>query len=428
MSETSRITRTVLSYLSSVRIPMRVWPQSTVGGSGAATGPEGDSRNSNVRQSAPLHFPLIDALRGFAAVSVLVSHVIDNFDWESFPETNPLAWFRIGFMGVDLFFVISGFVIALSAFSRLDRSGLNGFAASFARARLARIVPLHYLTCIMFVVFVQPALVFDPGSRLQFVTHALFIHNWFLWHFGGINPVNWSVAVEMQFYALMLVIAAWLVRADWRLILAGGVAIAWAWRLAAFCLIPTNGDLEWLPMYVGTAQLPGTLDQFAIGIVLARLVRSERGRACLAWCTGRPFVLPVLAAVLLWVTFTIYWPFESYFDHAPMVVFFKTLMGLAWASVILSACTLGFRGMIALTAPLRYLGTISYGIYLWHWLVILALKQVTWLTGPTALPYVLVITFILASGSWHFFELPFMQRVRRRFPDRQGRSIQPAPA
>lgn len=111
-----------------------------------------------------------------------------------------------------------------------------------------------------------------------------------------------------------------------------------------------------------------------------------------------------------------------------MVVFFKTLLGLAWASVILSACTLQFRGLVALTAPLRYLGTISYGIYLWHLPVILTLKRVTWLTGPTALPYVLGIVFVLASGSWHLFELPFMQRVRSRFPDRKARSIQVVPA
>jgi peptidoglycan/LPS O-acetylase OafA/YrhL len=62
----------------------------------------------------------------------------------------------------------------------------------------------------------------------------------------------------------------------------------------------------------------------------------------------------------------------------------------------------------------RYLGTISYGIYLWHLPVILALKRVTWVDGPQALPSVLVLTVLFAALSWHFFERPLMMRFRDR--------------
>jgi peptidoglycan/LPS O-acetylase OafA/YrhL len=79
-------------------------------------------------------FPLIDILRGFAALSVVVFHVIAHFDWTTFPIEGPLLWFRVGSMGVDLFFVISGFVIALSAFARLTQGDYRTFAHSFARA------------------------------------------------------------------------------------------------------------------------------------------------------------------------------------------------------------------------------------------------------------------------------------------------------
>jgi peptidoglycan/LPS O-acetylase OafA/YrhL len=96
-----------------------------------------------------------------------------------------------------------------------------------------------------------------------------------------------------------------------------------------------------------------------------------------------------------------------------MVVCFKTLLGLAWALLILAACSVKAPLVVALAAPLRYLGTISYGIYLWHLPVLLAVMQVTWVNGPTALPYVLTFTLILAAGSWHLFELPIMQRIQR---------------
>src|ERR1700749_259322 len=99
-------------------------------------------------------FPLIDVLRGFAALGVVVYHVIAHFNWTEFPTSGPLVWFRIGWMGVDLFFVISGFVISLSAFTMLDRiSSRQEFSMTFARHRVARLVPLHYLTCLVFIIY-----------------------------------------------------------------------------------------------------------------------------------------------------------------------------------------------------------------------------------------------------------------------------------
>ena len=55
------------------------------------------------------YFPSIDILRGFAALSVVVYHVIEHFKWIDFPTQGPLVWFRIGWMGVDLFFCYIGF-------------------------------------------------------------------------------------------------------------------------------------------------------------------------------------------------------------------------------------------------------------------------------------------------------------------------------
>jgi len=63
----------------------------------------------------PLRFPLVDALRGIAALLVLIYHVIEISGWQSFPSTGPALLFRIGWIGVDLFFVISGLVIGRAA-------------------------------------------------------------------------------------------------------------------------------------------------------------------------------------------------------------------------------------------------------------------------------------------------------------------------
>ncbi len=142
-------------------------------------------------------------------LSVVVYRLIEHFKGDSFPIDGVRVWFRIGWMGVDLFFVISGFVIGLSAFICIDRSGVEGFRVPFIRHRLARIIPLHYLTRLIYVAFIVPELLFTHGFWLQILTHALFIHNFFLEHQGGISGVNWSLAAEMQFYLLTLASASW---------------------------------------------------------------------------------------------------------------------------------------------------------------------------------------------------------------------------
>lgn len=358
----------------------------------------------------PLTFPLIDILRGFAALSVVVYHVIAHFGWTAFPITSPLVWFRIGWIGVDLFFVISGFVIALSAFARLRGGGTVGFHRGFARARLARIVPLYYLTCLIFLAFIQPELWFIPDIVPQLLTHALFLHSWFINHQGAINGVNWSVALEMQFYVLMLLIAPWLRRVHWAVILSGGVAIAWGWRAMVFYSVSSQGQF---PLFVYTTELPGMLDEFAAGILLARFVLSARGAAVLAWARRFVFVLPLVTVAVVWAALRIYWANAVYWDSATMVIGFRSLMAVACAMVLLSACALGFAPVVRWTMPLRYLGTISFGIYLWHLPVILALHRLPWLTAERALPVVLGLTLLFASMSWHVFERPLMRRYAR---------------
>ena len=375
-----------------------------------------------------MNFPLIDILRGFAALSVVVYHVIAHFNWNGFPRSGPLVWFRIGGMGVDLFFVISGFVITLSAFARLERAPYTAFVRSFARARIARIAPLYDLTCMLFLAFIQPQLIFVPGIWRQLLSHSVFLHSWFLMHQGTIDGVNWSVSVEMQFYLLMLLIAPWLRRANCLQIGAGALAIAWAWRAAVFWLVSPAGRWGVFPVFVFTTELPGMLDEFAAGILLARLLVAPEGQVLLTRLRARPWIVPCVTAVLIATAMHIYWNHAIYWNSAWMVILFKSFLAITCAMVVLSACVLESRMVVRLTAPLRYLGTISYGIYLWHLLVILALKRVPWVTGPIALPWVIALTLLFAGLSWHFFERPLMLRFGVRARDASGIPARPAPA
>jgi len=357
-----------------------------------------------------MYFPLIDVLRGFAAVSVLVYHVVEHFHWAAFPSSGPLVWFRIGWIGVDLFFVISGLVVSLSAFRLIDRLAVSGFRWPFVARRLARIVPLYYLTGLVFVVFIVPHFFFQANFWPHALAHMLFVHNLDLTTSSSINGVNWSIGVEMQFYAIVLVLAPVLRSCRWWLIPAVAMPVAWAWRWAMVALVPVDPAAGPAALFWASTQLPGMADEFAFGILLCRLLRSD-WQASLRGGAWMPSSVAVGAAGLVWATLSLFWLHSSFWDSAFMVVLWRSLCGASCAAVVLAACLVQAAWIVRALAPLRYLGTISYGIYLWHLPVISSFEHLTWLTGERALPVVLGVTVVLAAGSWSLFERPAVRRT-----------------
>jgi peptidoglycan/LPS O-acetylase OafA/YrhL len=359
-----------------------------------------------------LVFPLIDVVRGFAALSVLVYHLIPHWEWDEFPASGPLAWFRSGWMAVDIFFVISGFVIGLSAFSRLETHP-GAFRGGFLRTRLARIVPLHYLMLAVFVLAIEPALWRQDDFWANLGSHLLFVHNLFLPYAGAINGPNWSLATEMQFYLLMAFAAPWLARVGpWRL-LALFVALAWAWRWGVYVALGAPGPLD--HAYMAQTQLPGMLDEFALGLLLARFVRTSAGQAVLSRVASHVrlrWTLVVLTALGWWALFALYYA-NDYWEVAAMAVFFRTALACCAAATLLLACAWPMpRNRAWLALPL-YLGKISYGIYLWHLPVLFFLGQHTELAPEVALLVAVASTVGLASLTWHLFEQPLLRRWSR---------------
>jgi peptidoglycan/LPS O-acetylase OafA/YrhL len=356
-----------------------------------------------------LVFPLIDVVRGFAALSVLVYHLIPHWEWDAFPSTGPLAWFRSGWMAVDIFFVISGFVIGLSAFGRLETHP-GEFRGGFLRNRLARIVPLHYLMLAVFVLAIEPAVWQQEDFWANLGTHLLFLHNLFLPYAGAINGPNWSVATEMQFYLLIAFAAPWLARVSpWRLLVLF-VALAWAWRWWVYLALGAPGPLD--HAYLAQTQLPGMLDEFALGLLLARFVRTSAGQAVLARLGADArirWALVVLTGLGWWALFGVYYA-NDYWQVAAMAVFFRTALACCAGATLLLACGWPVPKNRALVAVPLYLGKVSYGIYLWHLPVLLFLGQHTELAPAVALPLAIAATVGLAALTWHLFEQPLLRR------------------
>lgn len=368
--------------------------------------------------SVPRHqplFPGIDLLRALAALLVLVYHVIRLGDWARLPESEIWFAFRNGWIGVDLFLVISGFVITLTALNGHERQGLD-FRRDFARHRLARIVPLYVLTTLVFLILVNPGLFFLPsaGWLKHLVAHLLFVHNLHHGTHGSINGPAWSVALEMQYYVLMLFLTPWLARIGGaRLLLVTFVGAA-AWRyLTTLWWVP--GVAPPIIQFIYQTQLPGVIDEFALGMVLAMLVRQGPAalggtltagwRNCIGWLA---LSAALLTAAAWWLDSQPYW------SNRFMLVAWRPVLAAGFAALLASAITCPAAGS-AVLAPLRYLGQVSYGLYLWHMMVLLIMtRSLPWLGGYHLLGFVFFCSLALAAATWHGLEKPNLLRYKHR--------------
>ncbi|MFM2185762.1 MAG: hypothetical protein RIR43_334, partial [Pseudomonadota bacterium] len=356
-------------------------------------------------------FEAVHVLRAAAALLVVLYHVIVIGKWSGYPVQGTALLGRVGWVGVDLFLVISGFVIALSALRGYDRMG-SAFRASFARRRLARIVPLYLLTAIVFLFLVEPSLLAQPARvlALHAATHLTFIHNLWPNTHGSINGPNWSVALEMQFYLLMVICTPWLVRIRPGLLLIGLTAVALSWRAGVSWVVGLGIEKAHL-LHVYTSQLPGVLDAFGMGIVLAMLM-TRRNRPWWLQPGWRSAGMWLLVFVLSYtLAFDIYWARAGYWDQFEMVVLWRSLLATVAVSLVAMAVTLPSSIQQAVWLwPLRYVGEISYGIYLWHLPVLLTLMTLPGFTGMRLFTGVLAGTFILSACSWHLMEKPLIDR------------------
>ena len=272
--------------------------------------------------------------------------------------------------------------------------------------RLRRLVPLYALTSVAYVFLVRPEILTRPPEQLliQLASHVLFLQNLHPFTHGVINGVTWSLALEMQFYVALIFCIGWMIKLGaWRVFLLL-VGLSWAWRYGTTLLL-TPGEAIAQMQVVYTTQLPGTLDAFGMGIFLALLVHQGKGawarrllpawRNCLLWL--------VLTTALLWLAATLFLPRSNYWAHTGMVIYWRTLLAMGFATALAMVISCPLRGG-GLLRPVRYLGQISYGIYLWHFPVLLALLTLPGLRGAHLFICLLTGSVALASLSWHLLE------------------------
>jgi peptidoglycan/LPS O-acetylase OafA/YrhL len=301
------------------------------------------------------HIQELDGLRGIAIVLVLLHHF-----W---PHTGPLHRFsalaHLGWIGVDLFFVISGFLITGIL---LDTLGDRNYYRNFYARRALRIFPLYYLFLLAAFTLI-PHLQSGRDSAGEFVRQSG-SPLWYAFYLGNLREAIvgkepayilaplWSLSIEEQFYISFPFVVACLSRERLRTLLRAMVFLAPAFRLVMFFLVPGNERIQYLATF-------SRVDVLSLGCLLALEFRTPRA-APQTWPVGKLFVglLGAMAAAFALKGLDRMLPFCRIAGYSLVAFTFAALV--AWTVVNRGSKATGWLR----SAPLGYLGRLCYGIYL----------------------------------------------------------------
>ena len=349
----------------------------------------------------------LTGIRGIAALWVMVLHFsIFIPTLHIFPGAGKLPAINKGYLAVDLFFVLSGFVLGMTSATRIAADPVRTFGA-FLTARVFRLFPLHWFVLILYVAF---ALFTDQvGTRyylpinLILTTGLMQIYRPFVEN--GWNPPTWSIAAELVAYCLfpLIAIAAISIR---RPILVGAAMTCALAALVIAILLTGSHTLDHIQR-LGVAR---GLSEFTLGVLLWRFHTLGRttGR-------GEDWLLGAGALLLMLVVSM------PIIELAAPIAFCCLIFACARPGPVTNAL-LGNR-------LVHFLGMISFSIYLDHFLVLVAFDRLAiWLglakyPEPVRIGWLalqLVTILIAACVTWRWIEAPG-QQLGRRFRARLNR-------
>lgn len=356
-----------------------------------------------------------------------------------------MAWTHVGALGVNLFFTLSGFLIAQSVLRPAQWDGRR-----YLTQRSLRILP-NYFIALFFAITVVGSVEFlhaSPGAMAgNLVTHLALIHGWFTQFTFSILGPFWTLSHEWSFYMLMFLTASLLRSRRWWLLPAGMAALAFLLRLAQFN--------RWVSLPCAYVFPPCLWDQFAFGMVAAWLSCNRSAQRVLARPVVWWSIVLAASAVITWA----FWkyggvavalgakessrlPFEVRFD----AMFQRSRWNMLGLSPALAA---GFAMLILAVwlkhqaaarilrfTPLPWMGRVSYSTYLWHMAVVgcffrvLKRKQLPensiWQADWPRFLLVLISVYLFSAFAYRFFEMPWLRRKDRLVESKTAGS-QPEP-
>jgi len=302
------------------------------------------------------YYPALDGLRGLAILLVVVYHNFGFINYSSF-----------GWLGVDLFFVLSGFLITDILLQTL---GKRNFLKNFYLRRVLRIFPLYYLCLILFLIII-PRFELLPDSNYYVANQAWlwsYLQNWLYIFRGNDNTVSlhhlWSLAVEEQFYLVWPLVILLFRKPKYLMVLlvlmlVGVMALRlWIWTYDV-------SDLSYYKLYTFTR-----IDGLCIGCMIAVMRRIN-----LSFLKKYTSLIILFFAVINFAFFFINRSYQFSFPYLALVGYttFAVIFGLLVNEAVSGHSRL--INQVFSLRPLRFLGRISYGLYIFHWPLYLLLRR-----------------------------------------------------
>lgn len=388
---------------------------------------------------APAVVPPLDGLRGLASLLVAIFHCWVFTD-ARLGDGDLRALVAAFGRGVDFFFVISGFVLFLPV---VLREGSFGDVRAYFVRRVARIVPAYYVSLAIQVFTVRwltgfPLPFTTLGGWIVIVAHLLFLQHelpaslaraagfWGNVMGFGVNGVVWSLSVEALFYVTLPLVAASFFRRPARAV-AIAVAASLVWRVVALnapALVATSQNVTAAPRLLD--QFPAYLGHFAFGMSAAMLyVRVVRDRL---WRLPAPATAALAVALVVLLVWTL---IAHGHGIGRSLTYFRQLQeilpSLVFAALMALAAIAPVWPLSLLERPvMRWLGDVSYGVFLWHQPMILVVRRhlrVVHEKGDASfflmLALVIPASLVLGWLSRRYVEEPAIAWAKRRTASRR---------
>lgn len=366
---------------------------------------------SNIEGSGTGYMPQLDSLRAFAVIQVLISH------W--FLYHPKISLFPFGQTGVNLFFVLSGFLISgILLNGRKIAEEENGSkihtAKNFYIRRTLRIFPIYYLTIfLLFIINFQTIrefflwYLFYSSNILYFVTSS----------WGGSLSHLWTLAVEEQFYIIWPFVILFIPKKYLLKSIIGIILIGPLFRGIMFTLLDGNSRFFFINLLT-----PANIDCFGLGALLAYCRINGMTILDFNGLISKMFVLVNLVLIIIWVFYMniVAIVLPSWINVGITAQIFLGLNIAVTSLFLISKASIGFKGILKIIFEnklVMFIGKISYGIYLYHALVS-SLTKYLGIPKINSLYINFVFSFffvlIISTISWYLVEKP-INNLKKKF-------------
>ena len=368
------------------------------------------------KSAFPDDLPALTGLRGVAAIWVLLYHAWafaggPALQVPGISGLNARAPLSFGWAGVDIFFCLSAFLLVIPFARWRYGSAPKPETRRYLLRRVLRIYPAYLFQ--LAILLVAALFGFGRMPNAEALIAHLFL--WFNMGWQWVSPMVgawYTLPIEFSFYLLLPLLAPLIDRRRWPWLLLGAIALTVGYRYAM------HGAFADQPVEIqdiAIERLPGRLDQFVIGMLagvayVAAGLRDWKPRSPDLWFWAGVAGLLVTCFALLEVA-------DIYWSGHPLLYVWHALFSACLVPVLL-ACAWDARPALVLLAnrPLRYFGDISFGVYLWHMPIVLAILPwypQAW--SPVVrfwalLACVLPLTVLIAHFSHRVIEGPFLRR------------------